>query len=73
MTEDELVEAVDHYPTGGVRFRGANLGGQMHGPWEFLRLDGSLLRPGSFDRGKQTGVWRTYDRSGAVVKETQCK
>ena len=72
-TEDELVEAVDHYPNGGVRFRGANLAGQMHGPWEFFRLDGSLLRAGSFERGKQIGVWRTYNRSGAVVKETRFK
>jgi hypothetical protein len=22
------------------------------------------------DRGKQVGVWRTYDRSGTIVKET---
>jgi antitoxin component YwqK of YwqJK toxin-antitoxin module len=28
------------------------------------------MRSGSFDRGKQIGVWRTYDRSGRVVKET---
>ncbi len=70
---DGLVEAIDHYPNGGVRFRGANLDGQMHGPWEFFRLDGSLLRAGTFDRGRQVGVWRSYDRSGAIVKETRFK
>ncbi|MEO8625735.1 MAG: hypothetical protein ABI452_03455 [Candidatus Limnocylindrales bacterium] len=73
MNEDELVEAVDLYPNGRVRFRGANLGGEMHGPWEFFRLDGSLLRAGSFVRGKQVGVWRTYNRLGVVVKETRFK
>jgi antitoxin component YwqK of YwqJK toxin-antitoxin module len=33
-------------------------------------MDGSLMRAGSFDHGRQVGVWRTYDRSGRVVKET---
>ena len=74
MADDEvLVEAIDHYPNGNVRFRGANLDGAMHGPWEFFRADGSLMRAGSFERGKQVGLWRTYDRTGAVVKETRFK
>jgi antitoxin component YwqK of YwqJK toxin-antitoxin module len=38
--------------------------------WEFYRRDGSIMRTGEFDRGVQVGVWKTYDRSGAVVKET---
>jgi len=25
---------------------------------------------GAFDRGRQIGVWRTYDRNGKVLKET---
>ena len=29
-----------------------------------------MMRSGTFDRGKQTGSWRTYDRAGKVVKET---
>lgn len=62
--------AVDRYDNGQMRFRGANLEGQMHGPWEFYRRDGSLMRAGSFERGRQVGVWRTYDRTGRVVKET---
>ena len=71
MKEEEPVEAIDHYANGNLRFRGSNLEGRMHGKWEFFRLDGSLLRTGSFERGKQVGVWRTYDRSGAIVKETR--
>ena len=59
-----------HYANGNVKHRGEHLDGEMHGPWEFFRLDGSLMRAGSFDRGRQVGVWRTYDRSGKVVKET---
>jgi antitoxin component YwqK of YwqJK toxin-antitoxin module len=62
--------AADHYDNGNVRFRGANVEGKMHGPWKFFRRDGSLMRSGSFDRGIQVGVWRTHDRSGKVVKQT---
>ena len=63
-------QAIDHYDNGNVRFRGANLDGEMHGPWEFFRKDGSLMRAGTFDRGRQVGTWRTYDRAGRAVKET---
>jgi hypothetical protein len=30
--------------------------------------DGS--RSGDFDRGRQVGTWRTLDRAGRLVKET---
>ena len=43
----------------------------MHGDWAFYRKDGSLMRSGSFDRGAQVGVWRTFDRGGHLVKETR--
>lgn len=42
----------------------------MHGAWGWFRTDGSLMRTGQFDRGTQTGTWRTYDRTGRVLKET---
>jgi antitoxin component YwqK of YwqJK toxin-antitoxin module len=61
---------VARYDNGQVKFRGKHLEGGMHGEWEFYRRDGSLMRKGAFDRGKQVGVWRTFDRSGKVVKET---
>jgi antitoxin component YwqK of YwqJK toxin-antitoxin module len=61
---------VGHYDDGSVRYRGFQLDGEMHGAWEFLRRDGSIMRTGTFDRGKQIGVWRTFDRAGMVVKET---
>jgi antitoxin component YwqK of YwqJK toxin-antitoxin module len=59
------------YPNGNVKFRGGHLDGEMHGKWEFFRADGSMMRSGAFDRGKQIGTWRTYDRAGKVVKETE--
>jgi antitoxin component YwqK of YwqJK toxin-antitoxin module len=58
------------YPNGGLKFTGFLLDGEMHGAWEFYRSDGSRMRSGEFDRRKQVGIWRTFDRSGAVVKET---
>jgi antitoxin component YwqK of YwqJK toxin-antitoxin module len=61
---------IAHYDDGGIRYRGFQLDGQMHGAWEFFRKDGSLMRSGEFDRGQQVGTWRTFDRGGQVVKET---
>lgn len=67
---NESTPDVAYYDNGVVRYRGFQLGGEMHGAWEFLRRDGSVMRSGTFDRGRQVGVWRTYDRTGAIVKET---
>lgn len=64
------VSDIAHYDEGGVRYRGFQLDGEMHGAWEFLRKDGSVMRKGEFERGKQVGIWRTFNRSGRVVKET---
>jgi antitoxin component YwqK of YwqJK toxin-antitoxin module len=57
------------YENGLPRFRGEYLEGEMHGPWEFYRKDGSLMRSGEFDKGVQTGIWRTFDRAGKLVSE----
>jgi antitoxin component YwqK of YwqJK toxin-antitoxin module len=70
MHTDDPIPAIDHYDNGQIRFRGANVGGEMHGAWEFFRKDGSLLRSGEFERGRQVGPWRTFDREGKLVKET---
>ena len=68
----ERSEPVPHlvnYASGIVKMKGAHLGGEMHGPWEWHRTDGSVMRTGEIDRGKQVGLWRTFDRSGRLVKE----
>jgi antitoxin component YwqK of YwqJK toxin-antitoxin module len=56
--------------TGVLQSRGFTLAGEMHGAWEFFRKDGSVMRTGEFDRGRQVGIWRTYDRAGRLVKAT---
>ena len=70
IEEAEPIDAIDHYDNGNVRYRGFHLDGEMHGAWAFYRADGSLMRSGSLDRGRQVGLWRTFDRAGKVVKET---
>jgi antitoxin component YwqK of YwqJK toxin-antitoxin module len=64
------IREIIKYGDGTVKARGQRLGGDLHGAWKFLRLDGSLMRSGSFDRGRQIGVWNTYTRNGDLVKST---
>jgi antitoxin component YwqK of YwqJK toxin-antitoxin module len=68
--ESKPIPDVAHYCTGAIQSRGFTLDGEMHGDWEFFRKDGSLMRSGEFDRGRQVGIWRTFDRTGKLVKET---
>jgi len=61
---------IEHYGNGKVKMTGFHLAGVMHGDWEWFRLDGSLMRTGAFDHRRQVGLWRTFDRAGRTVKET---
>jgi len=69
-SQDGREPHVVHYGNGAVKLRCFHLDGEMHGDWAFFRTDGSMMRSGSFDRGRQVGIWRTFDRAGNVVKET---
>ena len=42
----------ERYDNGQLKLEGAYLAGEMHGKWSFYRRDGSLMRRGSFDRGR---------------------
>ncbi len=66
----EPVPETLYYPNGKVKMTGFRLDGELHGAWEWYRTDGSVMRTGQFDRGRQIGIWRTFDRSGRLVKET---
>ncbi|MEP6695118.1 MAG: hypothetical protein ABJB39_10790 [Chloroflexota bacterium] len=70
MTSAKPVRAIERYDNGNVRYRGSKVVDKMHGPWKFYRRDGTLMRSGSFEHGKQIGVWRSFDRTGKVVKAT---
>ncbi|HXG26375.1 MAG TPA: hypothetical protein VNL94_05935 [Candidatus Binatia bacterium] len=69
--QTEPIEEIAHYDNGNVKHRGYTLDGEIHGRWSWFRQDGSIMRSGEFDRGRQTGTWLTYDRTGKVVKETR--
>lgn len=59
------------YDNGFLQSKGGVRNGQFQGPWAWYRKDGSMMRTGQFASGEQTGVWRTFDRSGKLVKETK--
>jgi antitoxin component YwqK of YwqJK toxin-antitoxin module len=67
----EPVESTVRYTNGRIKYTGSLLAGEMHGAGSTDPTDGSLMRTGSFDRGRQVGAWRTFGRSGTVVKETR--
>ncbi len=60
----------ERHRDGSIRARGQVVNGRPDGYWEWFRLDGTLLRSGFFDRGRQIGEWTTYDASGAPYKVT---
>lgn len=70
MAATKPVREIIKYGDGTVKARGQRLDGELHGAWKFFRLDGSLMRSGRFDRGRQVGVWCTFTRSGDLVKGT---
>jgi antitoxin component YwqK of YwqJK toxin-antitoxin module len=70
MAARKPVRELIKYADGTTKAQGQRLNGEMHGAWKFFRLDGSLMRSGTFDRGRQVGVWCTFTRSGDLVKST---
>jgi uncharacterized protein YdhG (YjbR/CyaY superfamily) len=70
MVPDSKGVTRDFYPDGGLKAKGRMKDGELHGAWRWWRKDGTLLRSGTFDRGRQIGEWTTYDASGAPAKVT---
>lgn len=71
MVPDSRGVTRDFHPNGALKAKGKMRDGQLHGPWSWWRADGSLMRTGSFDLGRQVGTWTTYDAAGAPVKVTE--
>lgn len=65
------VERIERHKDGSIRANGFMLDGELSGYWEWFRKDGSKMRSGSFEKGKQIGEWTTYDAKGKVVKVTK--
>lgn len=74
MPQADVTEGlhVERHRDGSVRARGPVVDGRPDGYWEWFRLNGTRMRSGHFDRGRQTGEW-TYDATGAVYKVTTTK
>ncbi|MBB3082653.1 toxin-antitoxin system YwqK family antitoxin [Geodermatophilus sabuli] len=72
MPQTEFTEGVheERHRNGSLRARGPVVDGKPHGYWEWFRLDGTMLRSGSFAAGEPVGEWTTYDASGAPYKVT---
>lgn len=69
----EPKERIDYRKDGSVKARGFMRDGALDGYWEWFRKDGSKMRSGHFDMGRQTGEWITYDASGKPHKITKMK
>ena len=64
---------IKYHADGSVWARGRMAGGGMTGYWEWFRKDGTKMRSGYFENGRQVGDWTTYDRKGNVFKVTRMK
>jgi antitoxin component YwqK of YwqJK toxin-antitoxin module len=72
VPQAEFTESVheERHRDGSLRARGPVVDGKPHGYWEWFRLDGTMLRSGSFAAGEPVGEWTTYDSSGVPYKVT---
>lgn len=61
---------VEYHKDGSVWAKGDMIDGVPDGYWEWFRKDGTKMRSGYFDKGKQVGEWITYDKKGMVYKVT---
>lgn len=69
----ERTERIDYHKDGSVKARGTMRDGELDGYWEWFRKDGTKMRSGHFDIGRQVGEWTTYDATGKPHKVTQMK
>jgi len=70
---DGLVPHTEFHRAGSVRAHGQKLNGEPDGYWEWFRLDGTMMRSGTFAAGVQVGEWTTYDKHGIPYKTTVIK
>lgn len=64
---------VERHKDGSIWAVGQKVDGVAVGYWEWFRVDGTKLRSGTFEAGRQVGEWTTYDKQGEVYKVTRMK
>jgi hypothetical protein len=62
--------ALTYYDNAVMQSKGKFRKGELHGPWQWWRKDGTLMRSGEFKDGDQVGTWWTYDQQGRKYKST---
>ena len=71
--ENCMKERIDRHNDGTIKAKGHVIDDVLTGYWEWFRKDGTKMRSGFFENGKQVGEWTTYDDKGRVVKVTKMK
>ena len=66
-------ERIEYHKDGSIWAKGKALDGRLHAYWEWFRKDGTKLRSGYFEKGKQVSEWTMYDKNGNVYKVTIMK
>lgn len=69
----EKKEYTKYHKDGSIWAKGHVIGDVPTGYWEWFRKDGTKMRSGYFEEGKQVGEWTTYDKNGDVYKVTKMK
>ncbi len=64
---------VKYHNDGGIWAKGTMVDGRPDGYWEWFRKDGTRMRSGHFEKGKQVSEWITYDKKGKIYKVTSMK
>lgn len=63
--------ALTYYDNAALQSKGKLRKGELHGPWQWWRKDGTLMRSGEFKDGDQVGTRWTYDAQGKPYKKTE--
>jgi antitoxin component YwqK of YwqJK toxin-antitoxin module len=72
-TKSKAIEFIKYHIDGTLWAKGQTINETPDGSWEWFRKDGTKLRSGYFNKGKQVGEWTTYNQEGKVYKVTKMK
>jgi antitoxin component YwqK of YwqJK toxin-antitoxin module len=64
---------IEYHRDGSIWAKGRLINDTPTGYWEWFRKDGTKMRSGYFERGRQIGEWTTFDKRGCIVKVTAIK
>ena len=62
---------IKYHSDGSIWAKGTIIDDVSEGYWEWFRKDGTRMRSGYFEHGRQIGEWTTYDKKGIVYNVTK--